>query len=409
MDQNQDGRIIGLDSHPDSFTAAIMRGEKALHAQCTQMFNKIPMSGLEPWAKKHTRPQDTICLESSGNSFQIVRQLSRLGRKAIVLESYSLGKLKEGFANNDKISAVRIAKGYMSGFAKIVWVPDLITQQRRDLFHAHQKTVKRATQMRNRIQSYLNDNGVRLPARTELAANKGISELLRKLSDWSPLQWMLLESFLRELQQADEERAKLRQMMAEEVIRDEKLLALTRLCGIRDVVAFALAAFIGDIKRFRSPKALVKYIGLHPAFDNSGEGEWSGGIQGHGHKQLRSLLIESGQSILRSKHHMADWGKKLLARKSQPNIAVAALARKLVIAIWYHLNGKAQPLTEIDKSLSLKVGKIINNIGVKRIKEMGKTRLQLRKETYDKLKSTKIYVLNPTMKLERKTEAAAAV
>jgi transposase len=409
MDQDQDARIIGFDSHPDSFTAAIMRGEKAMQAQCLQMFNKVPMSGLEAWAKKHTRAQDTICLEASGNSFQIVRQLAKLGRKAIVLESYSLGKLKEGFANNDKISAVRIAKGYMSGFAKIVWVPDLITQQRRDLFHAHQKAVRRSTQMRNRIQSYLNDNGVRLPAKTTLEGSKATSELLRKLSDWSPLQWMLLDSFLRELQQAEEERAKLRQIMAEEVIRDEKLLSLTRLCGIRDVIAFALAAFIGDIKRFASPKALVKYIGLHPAFDNSGEGKWSGGIQGHGHKKLRSLLIESGQAILRSKHPIAGWGKKLLARKSKPNIAVAALARKLVVAIWYHLNGKAQPLTEIDKPLALKVGRIITNIGVKRIKEMGKTRLQLRKETFDKLKSTKIYVLDPKMKLERKTESAVVV
>ncbi|MEI6394542.1 MAG: transposase, partial [Verrucomicrobiota bacterium] len=31
-----------------------------------------------------------------------------------------------------------------------------------------------------------------------------------------------------------------------------------------------LGAFVGDIKRFANPKKLVKYVGLNPAFDDSG-------------------------------------------------------------------------------------------------------------------------------------------
>ena len=63
-----------------------------------------------------------------------------------------------------------------------------------------------------------------------------------------------------------------------------ELLSIVRLCGVREVIAFALGAFVGDIQRFANPKKLVKYVGLNPAFDNSGESEWSGGIGGHGHK-----------------------------------------------------------------------------------------------------------------------------
>ena len=63
-------------------------------------------------------------MEASGNSFQVVRTLKTLERKAIVLESNQLGKLKEVHANNDKLSAVRIAKAYLAGTAKEVWVPD---------------------------------------------------------------------------------------------------------------------------------------------------------------------------------------------------------------------------------------------------------------------------------------------
>jgi hypothetical protein len=155
-------RVIGFDSHPDTFTAAILRGSTPLAAIVEKTFDKVPLGQLLRWAQKHTTKNDLIVLEASGNSFHVVRVLAKIDRKALVLESAHLGKLKEGHANNDKISAVRIGKAYLSGTARTVWVPDLKTQERRDLLHVHRKAVKRTTQMRNRLQSYLSDNGVRL-------------------------------------------------------------------------------------------------------------------------------------------------------------------------------------------------------------------------------------------------------
>src|SRR5207302_9742968 len=155
-------RVIGFDSHPDSFTAAILRGPTPAAAIVEKTFNKVPMGQLQSWAKKHTVPEDLVVLEASGNSFQVVRTLAALERQAKVLESCHLGKLKETHANNDKISAVRIGKAYLAGTANEVWVPDVRTQEWRDWFHAHRKCVKRTTQMCNRLLSYLSDNGVRL-------------------------------------------------------------------------------------------------------------------------------------------------------------------------------------------------------------------------------------------------------
>src|SRR5258708_4122910 len=161
-------RVIGFDSHPDSFTAAILRGPTPAAAIVEKMFNKVPMGQLRNWAKKNTTEQDLFVLEASGNSFQVVRTLAACERKAKVLESCHLGKLKEAHANNDKISALRIAKAYLAGTAKEVWVPDPKTQERRDWFHAHRKAVKRMTQARNSLLSYLSDNGVRLKKNTRL-------------------------------------------------------------------------------------------------------------------------------------------------------------------------------------------------------------------------------------------------
>ena len=116
------------------------------------------------------------------------------------------------------------------------------------------------------------------------------------------------------------------------------------------------------LPRFGYPRKLVKYVGLDPAFDDSGEGQWSGGVGGHGNKHLRSMLVQAAQAILRcSQTPLAKWGKKLLARK-------------LTVALWYPMMGKWTSLEELDPALEAKVTKIIGRIGLK----SPKSRRQLR-------------------------------
>jgi transposase len=393
-------RVIGFDAHPDTFTAAVLRGCIPAEAWTEKVFNKVPLAQLQSWACKHTTAKDLLVLEASGNSFHLVRILARLGRRALVLESAHLGKLKEAHANNDKLSAVRIAKAYLAGTAREVWVPDPKTQERRDWFHAHQKAVRRSTQMRNRLLSYLSDHGVRLKKGTRLVLEPGLSEQhLRQSADWSPRQWQVIQGMLMELRHAEEQRRHWRSLIAQEVVADPVLLSLIRLCGVRELVAFALGAIIGDIQRFAEPRKLVKYIGLNPAFDDSGEGKWEGGIGGHGRKDLRSLLIEAAHAILRcSRTPLAQWGKKLLGRKGSVNLAVAAIARKLTVAIWYLMQGRWSPLSDIDKRLSIKVGKIISSVGTASLQCLGTTRKELRTEICKSLKIARTYVLNPNKK-----------
>jgi transposase len=405
MNTNSDNveRVIGFDSHPDSFTAAILRGPTPAAAVVEKTFNKVTMGLLQNWAKKHTTSQDLFVLEASGNSFQVVRTLAAIERRALVLESCHLGKLKEAHANNDKISAVRIGKAYLAGTAKTVWVPDTLTQERRDWFHAHRKAVKRTTQMRARVRSYLSDNGVRLKSNTHLTKPAEAQEHISKARSWSPRQWQVIEGLLMELRHAEEQRQHWRGLIAQEVLSDPKLLAIVRLCGVREMVAFALGAFIGDIKRFTEPKKLVKYIGLNPAFDDSGETQWSGGIGSHGHKDLRCLLVEAAQAILRcSKNPLAQWGKKLLARKGSLNLAVCAIARKLAVAVWYLMMGRWTTLEEIDAGLRLKVSKMIGQVGAAGLRKLGKTRKAFREEIFQSLKSGKEYVLDPEKKFTPK-------
>jgi hypothetical protein len=218
----------------------------------------------------------------------------------------------------------------------------------------------------------------------------------------------VIEGMLMELRHAEEQRTHWRRLIAQEVLSDPELLSIVRLCGVREMIAFALGAFVGDIKRFSEPKKLVKYVGLNPAFDDSGKTEWSGGIGGHGHKELRRLLIEGAHAILRcSKSPLAQWGKKLLARKSSLNLAVCAMARKLTVAVWYLMMGRWTTLEEIDAGLRLKVGKMISQVGPAGLKELDKTRKTFREEIFQSLKTGKEYVLEPNKKFTPKATKSA--
>jgi transposase len=402
-------RVIGLDAHPDSFTAAILRGPTPAAAVVEKVFNKVPLVQLTGWAQKHTTAQDLIVLEASGNSFQVVRTLAAAGRVAKVLESCQIGKLKEAHANNDKISAVRMGKAYLAGTAKEVWVPDLQTQERRDWFHAYIKAIKRTTQMRSRLRSYLSDNGVRLKPGTRLTQPGPAEAQLRQARPWSGRQWQVIEIYLADLRHADQQREHWHSLIAQEVLAQPEILSLVRLCGVREIIAFALAAFVGDIQRFAHPKKLVKYVGLNPAFDDSGASAWSGGIGGHGHKLLRSLLIEGAQAILRNSNTpLARWGKKLRAAKGSLNLAVAAVARKLTVAIWYLMMGHWTALQQLDGSLLRKVSSMIGSVGQPGLKALGKTRQAYREEIGQRLKTGRTYVLDPNKKYPPQPAATPA-
>lgn len=387
-----------MDAHPDSFTAAVLKGDTPAQAIQEKVCNQVPMGQLKKWANQNLTSQDLVVLEASGNSFQIVRDLKSIKIRALVLESCQMGKLKDAHANNDKISAVRIGKAYLSGTAKVVWVPDPLTQERRDWFLTHQKQIKRTTQLQNRLLSYLSDKGVRFKKGSSLSTIKKSLAKIRKARKLTQPQWEVIDSLTRDLEHAKKQRAAWRSNIAKAVLEDPKLLQIVRLCGVRDLIAFAVGALVGDINRFESPASLVKYIGLNPSFEESGQSRWRGGVGKHGRKDLRSLLIQGAQSIMRSKNnHVAKWGRKLLSRKSARNLAVAAVARKLAVAIWYLMMGRWTKLEEIDPALKIKIGKIVGAVGKDTLAKMKKAPLKYREEICALLMDgVTVHMLKPT-------------
>ena len=88
------GQVVGLDAHPDVFSAAILEGMDPAMARVAKVFDKMPIDNLERWAQRRLGPADTIVLEASGNSFEIVERLRRVERRAIVLESCQAAQIQ---------------------------------------------------------------------------------------------------------------------------------------------------------------------------------------------------------------------------------------------------------------------------------------------------------------------------
>ena len=56
-------------------------------------------------------------------------------------------------------------------------------------------------------------------------------------------------------------------------------------------------------------------------------------------------------------------GWKLFARKGNRNVAVAAVARKLLVPVWHMLSGNPPTALETDKSFTLKLYKLAVSLG----------------------------------------------
>jgi transposase len=365
------GRIIGLDLHPDLFSAAAMSGRDAATARVVHQWDRLATARLEAWAQT-LQAGDLVVLEASGNSFESCERLQRCGVATVVLESQRAGQIRKTYCANDRTDAVKLARIYLSGLAQAVWQPDATTRERREVLHAYRKAVTTATRTRNRLKSFLSDHGVRLKPGVRLVEASG-QKTVRRCRQWTALQGVLVEQMLEELQLADQRRRQLSAVMAQEVAAEPKLLRLVRLMGVRHLIAFATAAVVGDITRFANPKKLVAYLGLAPTVDHSGNGtRGQQALVSFGRGDLRALLTQSAQNALNQRSSpLHTWGWKLCLRKSHKNVAIAAIARKLTVSVWYLLRGLFVPLRQLDPTLGVKLAKIATTIGLKKIHQLG--------------------------------------
>ena len=365
------GKIIGLDCHPDTFTAAVFQGTTPHDARKLSSHPDMSLKKFVEWVTRECTKEDLLLLEASGNSFEIHRRLLALGLRAVVLESCHVDKHAKTYADNDKMAAARIVLVYLQGNAPCVWVPDAPTCERRELLHLYNKAVEDRTAAINSLKSYLNQFAIRLGSSPlEKATTQA---WILKQRDWTPMQRELLTEYYRHLRTQRERSKSLQSLIGREICAEPLMLRCMKLLGIGQINAFALPAIIGDVRRFERPEKLVAYIGLNPGQRESGRGKnIKLGVGKRGRGDMRRLLVQGAHAVLRSGKNtpLGKWGWKLFARKGQRNIAVAAVARKLLVQVWHLLTGNPPELLETEKSLRSKLLKLASMIGKDRRHEL---------------------------------------
>lgn len=111
--------------------------------------------------------------------------------------------------------------------------------------------------------------------------------------------------------------------------------------GVGVTVAVGLLAAIGDIRRFTTAAQLAAYFGLVPRVSQSGDQCYHGRITKQGRSSARWLAVEAAQALSQMSTPLTATYHRL-RRKRGHNVAVTALARKLVVLVW-HLLQKQEP------------------------------------------------------------------
>jgi transposase len=109
--------------------------------------------------------------------------------------------------------------------------------------------------------------------------------------------------------------------------------------GIAWVLGYTIAAEIGDIQRFASPKKLTGYTGLCPRVYQSGNSDRRGHLTHAGPKYLRWALMEAATHACRHAAYRDRYqrNKQRLGKQRGAKVAQVDIARRLAEAIWHML------------------------------------------------------------------------
>jgi len=107
--------------------------------------------------------------------------------------------------------------------------------------------------------------------------------------------------------------------------------------GVGAYSALTILAEIGDISRFRSPEDLCSYAGLVPSLHQSGSMVRLGPITKEGSKMLRWILIQCAwMHLFHGESRLTEFFWRLARRKGKKR-AIVAMARKLLVAVYWML------------------------------------------------------------------------
>ena len=323
------GRVIGLDISKHSAEVAILEPGSS---SCKRHRFVASPAGILGFASK-LGPDDSVALESCTNAFAFHRLLCQHAGKVVVSNPLKTRVIAEAKVKTDKVDAEILARLLAADFLPPVWVPDTFTDQLRHWVNHRQGLVTQRTQAKNRIHAILHRNLITVDV-TDLFGKAGRVFLANV--ELPAAERQLLDADMRTIDFHDTEILAAEQTLAEAVHRDEQIRRLLTIPGIALTSAVGLKAAMGDIHRYRAPANLVSYFGLNPSVYQSGLKAYTGHISRRGRSHARTVCVEAAHLLVRVPGPFHAFFLRLRRRKPY-NVAITAVARKLVVLVWHML------------------------------------------------------------------------
>ena len=316
---------VGLDVHAESITAAILEGDRE-EAEVIRLSGDL-MKVRRLFRRLAKRGTVRSCYEASGAGFVLHRVLRDDGFHCEVIAPSLIPRKPGDRRKTDRLDAVMLARLYRSGHLTPVHVPSEDQEALRRLLRLRYTYQCYCTATKHRISGILRCHG-HVFTEGKSTWTKKHRQWLARMRDQSqgPLRTALATE-LEHLEYLEMQRT----VLDDEIIRYSETPpyrvpaeALCCLRGIKTLTAMTLVAEIDDIRRFRSPGALMAYFGLVPSERSSGEKERRGPITKAGNVHARRLLVEAAWNNRHQTHAELILNRR---RQGQPP-AIVAIAIK---------------------------------------------------------------------------------
>jgi transposase len=350
--------FVGLDLHKQVIEAAIVDDEgKLIHK------SRFPATreALLVFAKRWLNQETSVAMEATTNTWPVVDVLEPLVREVVVSNPMRTRAIASAKIMTDAISAPTLAHLLRLNYLPRVWQPDATTRHQRELVTERTTLTTDRTRIKNRIHSVLHQRMIPAPA-GDLFSKQNLAWLRAlPLSDegLNDNGRRVLDRYLTQLEAIEKEAATVDTLIAKHAYNEPRVRLLMTLPGVDMAVALGLMAALGEPSRFASADKAAAYFGLVPSTKQSGRHCYHGRITKQGNSHARWLLVQAAQHVAEHAGPLGVFFRKLAKRKNR-NVAVVAVARKLVTIAWHMLRRNepyryAQPAATESKLSRLRV------------------------------------------------------
>jgi transposase len=281
---------------------------------------------------------EPVCgvIESMTGARIVHDTLEQAGWSVEIADAQKVKGLAPLACKTDRIDSMVLAVLSQRDLVPTIWLPDPEVREERELARFRLHLVKHKSALKNRIHSTLINFGRPCPM-TDLFGVEG-RELLARLDLPEPWRGNVAAS-LELIDDLEAQIAEANRRLKEGHAEHPYIPLLMSAPGIGSVLAFTIAAEIGEISRFASPAKLTGYTGLCPRVVQSGDSDRRGALSKHGPTYLRWALLEATMHALKHPAYAERYQrtKRRLGKQRGAKVAQIEIARRLAQAIWHML------------------------------------------------------------------------